>query len=117
MGDKNPVGQIRPTTFNPSEPSATSNRFRLNKRQLTLASILLVLVGGLWFSFTAKSVRFVFEPESADVVVSGGLELTAFGYRLLREGTYQMSATARGYFPLKRPIAVGSKRNQTFRFE
>ncbi|MFP6822583.1 MAG: PEGA domain-containing protein [Pseudomonadales bacterium] len=117
MGDKNPVGQIRPTTFNPSEPSATSNRFRPNKRQLTLASLLLVLVGGLWFSFTAKSVRFVFEPESADVVVSGGLELTAFGYRLLREGTYQMSATATGYFPLKRPIAVGSKRNQTFRFE
>jgi len=117
MADENPVGQIRPTTFNPSEPSATSNRFRPNKRQLTLVSILLVLVGGLWFSFTAKSVRFVFEPESAEVVVSGGFELEALGYRLLREGTYELSAIATGYFPLKRPIAVGSKRNQTFSFE
>ena len=117
MGDENPIGQVKPTTFNPSEPSATSNRFRPNKRQLTLASILLVLAGGLWFSFTAKSVRFVFEPDSAEVVVSGGFELEALGYRLLRKGTYKMSATASGYFPLKHPISVGSKRNQTFSFE
>jgi len=117
MVDENPVGKIHPTTFKPSEPAATSNRFRLSKRQLTLATLLLVLVGGLWFSFTAKSVRFIFEPDSAEVVVSGGFELTALGYRLLREGDYQVSATAPGYSPLKRRLTVGSKRNQTFNFE
>ena len=117
MVDENPVGQIRPTTFKPSEPAATFNRFRLSKRQLTLAALLLVLVGGLWFSFTAKSVRFIFEPDSAEVIVSGGFELTALGYRLLREGDYQVSATAPGYSPLKRRLTVGSKRNQTFNIE
>ncbi|MEE3279688.1 MAG: PEGA domain-containing protein [Pseudomonadota bacterium] len=117
MADENPVGQIRPTTFKPSEPAATSSRFRPSKRQLILASLLIVLVVGLWFSFTAKSVRFILEPDSAQVLVSGGFELTAFGYRLLREGDYSISATAAGYSPLNRPLTVGSQRNQTFNFE
>ena len=117
MVDETPVGQIRPTTFKPSEPVATSSRFRPSKRQLILASLLIVLVVGLWFSFTAKSVRFILEPDSAQVLVSGGFELTAFGYRLLREGDYSISATAAGYSPLNRPLTVGSQRNQTFNFE
>ena len=117
MGDETPAGQIRPTSYTPSESSATSARFHPSKRQLVLALVLLILAGGLWFSFTAKSVRFVFEPPSAEVSVSGGFELAAFGYRLLREGVYQISAEARGYFPLERTVSVQSKRNQTFNFE
>ena len=92
MGDETPVGQIRPTSYTPSESSATSARFHPSKRQLVLALVLLILAGGLWFSFTAKSVRFVFEPPSAEVSVSGGFELAAFGYRLLRQGIYQINA-------------------------
>ena len=117
MSDETPVGQIRPKSFTPSESSATSARFRPSKRQLVVALILLILAGARWFSFTANSVRFVFEPPSAEVSVRGGFELAAFGYRLLREGVYEISAEARGYFPLERTISVKSKRNQTFDFE
>ena len=117
MSEKIRVGQIHPTRFKPSESPATSVRFRPGKRQLILASLLLTLVGGLWFSFTAKSVRLVFEPDSAEVSVTGGFELAVLGYRLLRKGNYQISAKAPGYFPLKRAISVSSNRNQTFNFE
>jgi len=107
---------IRPVSYRPADETP-ARRLPLSPLQLTLLVAVLAVAGVLWFLFTAKSVRLQLEPGTAEASVSGGMRLQLGDVWLLRQGSYQVSASAPGYHPLDAGLEVGDARNQTPRFE
>jgi formylglycine-generating enzyme required for sulfatase activity len=102
-----PVGYQRPEVV--EEKAVTLSRAQV----LAIAVIIPVLVI-VWFLFTAKSVRLEFTPAVDEISISGGLSFELGGVYLLRQGDYQISATAVGYQPLDTTLTINSARNQNF---
>ena len=121
--DNQPVGRdgddatiIRPVGYTPRD--ATSERgFQVQRWQVITAAVLIPTLIGVWFLFTAKSVRLTFEPAVESISVSGGLSLELGGIYLLRSGEYTVSAAAPGYFDLDARLTVGEDRNQLHHFQ
>lgn len=107
---------IRPVGYQPREEIRES-RFRLSRAQMVTVAILVPTLLIVWFLFTAKSVRLTFEPEVESVSVSGGPSITLGGIYLLRQGDYQVQASAPGYYDLDAPLAIGEDRNQLHHFQ
>ena len=113
MNDPAPT-TIEAVRFAPTPVDETTRRLPLSKGQVAVIAAALAVAWFLWFLFTAKSVSFDVEPRTAVIEVSGGFEIELAGVRLLREGTYQLRATAEGYHPLLTDVAVAAPRSQTF---
>jgi len=107
---------IRPVGYRPQE-KLQHKRFPLTGRQLVMIAIAIPTLSLIWFLFTAKSVRLEFSPSVDSAIVSGGLSYELGGIYLLREGKYQINATAAGYRPLASTLDVSTERNQIHRFE
>jgi len=107
---------IRPVSYRPAEASR-SRRLALSPLQIGLALGVALVAGGLWFLFTAKSVRLEPTPAQAEVTVAGGLRLQLGDVFLLRPGEYQVEATAPGYHRLETSVTVGDAPNQTLAFD
>ncbi len=120
---REPVGRedddgaiIRPVGYQPREET-TESGFKLSRAQLITIAVLIPTLIGVWFLFTAKSVRLTFEPAVESVSVSGGLSLELGGIYLLRAGEYQVSASAPGFYDLDATLEVGADRNQLHHFQ
>jgi formylglycine-generating enzyme required for sulfatase activity len=109
-------GVIRPVGYTPRKLTPES-RFHLNRWQFMALVIAVPLLIGVWFLFTAKSVRLTFEPQVESVGISGGLNIELGGIYLLRSGEYRVSATAPGFHELDALLEVGEERNQTHHFQ
>ena len=107
---------IRPVGYQPRE-MVSEKRVRFSRAQVITAAVLIPTLLGVWFLFTAKSVRLTFEPEAHAISVSGGPTLELGGIYLLRKGEYQVSASAAGYQDLEANLAVGDDRNQLHHFQ
>lgn len=107
---------IRPSGFTPST-AATTRRSRISPLTIAAGAVLFVVLGVIWFLFTAKSVRLTFAPNPNQVTISGGISFELSGIYLLREGAYHLSADADGHHPISASFDVGAERNQTFDFE
>ncbi|MEQ8861336.1 MAG: PEGA domain-containing protein [Pseudomonadales bacterium] len=108
-----PDGEIiRPVDYRPAEETRGS-RMPLSPLQLVLLVAVALVAGVLWFLFTAKSVRLDLTPAHAQASVSSGLRLQLGDVWLLRSGSYAVSASAAGYYPLTSTIEVGAARNQS----
>ncbi len=107
---------IRPVGYQPRE-EVRETGFRLSRVQIISIAILLPTLLAVWFLFTAKSVRLTFDPEVETVSVSGGPSLTLGGIYLLRQGDYQVQASAPGYYDLDARLTVGGDRNQLHHFQ
>lgn len=104
--------EIAPAAYVPSHVQASSNRGRqLLLGALALAGVLVTVV--LWFLFTARSVVFETVPADARLSVSGPLRFEFQGVHLLRQGTYEVQASAAGYEPFDQEVAIGREANQT----
>lgn len=103
---------IRPVGYRPVEED-TTRRPPLTPLQAGLLLAVALITAVLWFLFTARSVRLELTPEDAAASISGGLRLELGDVWLVREGEYQVHATASGYQPLDTSIVVGDARNQT----
>ena len=97
---REPVGRedddgaiIRPVGYQPREETSEAG-FKLSKAQLIIVAVLIPTLIGVWFLFTAKSVRLTFEPAVESVSVHGGLSIELGGIFLLRAGDYQVNASA-----------------------
>lgn len=106
---------ILPTSFKPS--TENSRTHRPNVRQVGLTLIVIIVASIFWFLFTSKSVQLEFTPTANRVVVQGGLSFELAGVWLLREGSYQIRATADLHEPLLTDLAVGSERNQKIQLD
>ena len=110
------AGAIQATRFEPTPETPRRGRAWLTPWRAGALLAGAALAWFLWFLFTAKSVRFDVAPATAALTVSGGFELQFSGIRLLREGRYQVSASAAGYQPLLAEVDVAAPRNQAFAF-
>ena len=106
---------IEPRVFVPSD--SKPRRARLALWQIVLLAFATTAVAIFWFLFTSKSVLLEFQPQAAQVSVSGGFAFELGGVYLLREGEYEISAQTPLYEPLQETIRVGSERNQRIALE
>ena len=120
IGRKDPAGEdeavIRPVGYQPRE-EVRETGFRLSRVQIITIAVLIPAVLAVWFLFTAKSVRLTFDPEVESVSVSGGPSLALGGIYLLRQGEYQVQASAPGFYDLDAKLNVGDQRNQLHHFQ
>lgn len=105
-------GVIEAADFRPT--GAVREKRRLLPRRMQVVATLLVVVVAwfLWFIFTARSVRFEADPVDAEVTVSGGFAFQLGETFLLRQGEYELGATAAGYHDLSEVATIGGARNQ-----
>jgi len=106
---------IRPVHYRPPEEQR-ERRFGLSGLQIGLLVGLVVVTGFLWFLFTAKSLRLEFDPAGAQASLSGGMTLKLGDIWLARAGTYEVQASAPGYYPFTGTVEIGERRNQTHGF-
>jgi formylglycine-generating enzyme required for sulfatase activity len=114
--DDGPV--VRPIAFKPTRDAVDERHWiQRHRNQLLWGGVALGLLWFIWFIFTAKSVRIVTDPHTAELDIDGGFNMELGGVHILREGNYALSAVAEGYFDLDMPLTVGAERNQEYRFE
>lgn len=106
---------ITPIAFRPGAAQAAAKRKRPSWPAAVAGLMFAVLAVLAWFSFTAKSVELVFEPEPTTVELPD----TVFKLRLadrflLRSGTHRVRAELEGYYPLDVEIDVGDAPDQRF---
>lgn len=81
---------------------------------MVAATLMAVLIYGVWFVFTARQLHLNIQPEPDRVAIQGGLLTPQLkGYYLLRPGTYHITATRKGYVSLTTDIAIGEQARQT----
>lgn len=113
------VGQdepIQPAAFTPASGVVEKQRLRIRPATLIISGLLLISALVVWFLFTAKSVYIATTPAESELNISGGLSLKLADHYLLRQGEYQLSAKAAGYYPLQQSLVVGEPQNQDFQF-
>ncbi len=106
--------QITARRFEPTPTAVAKGRAWLSPWRAAAVVAVVVAVWFLWFIFTAKSVRLDVTPATASVAVDGGFAFRIRDIVLMREGSYQVDATADGYVDLRQRIVVGGARNQSF---
>jgi formylglycine-generating enzyme required for sulfatase activity len=109
-------GLIQPVGYTPKS-QAQHTRYPFKTWQVALLAIAVCIAGVLWFLFTAKSVRLVFNPAVTEIEVSGGIALELGGVYLLREGDWQVHAELEGYYPVNEDFSVTGTRSQTHSFQ
>jgi formylglycine-generating enzyme required for sulfatase activity len=109
--DKPPLA-IEPSAFQPLDTASAPPPKRGNPMRWPLLGTALAFVLVMGFLLSARSLQITVIAENpADVSVSG-LALP-FGERyLLRQGDYQVSATAKGYHPMTTTVTVGEQGSQ-----
>ena len=93
-------------------PSDVQTGPRIARWQWIVGALVLLALFIFWFLFTSRSVQFNFSEAPNSVTVSGGLSFELGGVYLLRQGTYQVQASADLHEPLLEDIEVSSERNQ-----
>ena len=116
MSDAPRADAIEPTRFAPTPEPARRRLRALSPGRIGLLVGAAALAWFLWFLFTAKAVRFDIHPADAAVTVSGGFEIRFSGSHLLRQGAYDITATAPGHQPLQTTVRIGEPRSQAFEF-
>jgi formylglycine-generating enzyme required for sulfatase activity len=108
---------IRPAAFTPTRDDLRRPSWiGAHRVQLIATLVLLGVAWFVWFIFTAKSVQLVFEPPETSSSISGGFDIALGSIYVLREGQYEVHATAAGYQPFAAPLTIGEARNQTYTF-
>lgn len=115
------AGPIAPVNLGEHKPAAPAP-VKTAGGGFSLAWILLVLVlaaaaVAALFVFSARTVTVTFAPAPDHFEISGPWpRLTLGESRLLRPGTYTMTAGKTGYHDLSQPFTVGKEERQTFPF-
>lgn len=101
--------------FRVREPKQVRRTAALTPARLAASIAGLLLVGVLWFIFTATSIAVVVEPREADIDLRGTLlAVPLAGRYLVRPGEYELHATAAGFAPASSKIVVTDAANQSF---
>lgn len=100
---------IAPVAFRPASASAAGTvHKRINVASVVVGVTFFALAVLAWFTFTAKSVEFTFEPAVDEM----DLPSTIFQFRLgdrylLRPGSHRLTASLAGYYPLDETVQIG----------
>jgi formylglycine-generating enzyme required for sulfatase activity len=106
---------IAAVQFRAPQPQAVRRALPITPTRVALSAVALVVLGVLWFIFTAISIGVVAEPSTAKIDIRGPLlTVPLAGRYLLRPGEYELHASAAGFAPAKSRIVVTEKPNQSF---
>ena len=105
---------ISPIDFTPVGGAKKSRRPQLRPVPTTIAALLCIAAGLLWFLLTARSVELKPSPAAATVSVSGGLFFHIGGRYLMRPGPFQLQLSAPGYFNLEQELLVSEDAQQSY---
>jgi len=108
---------ITPSAFTPRGDDSGGKRWRARPVQIILAVVLLLFALSLWFLFTARSVLFTFDPGYSELDIDGGLQLQLGDRYLLRSGSYRISVSAEGHYPIEQDLEVGEEDDQSVHLE
>src|SRR5688500_13891294 len=107
-----PIAAIR---FRAPQVQARRRSVAITPTRMALSAAGLLVLGVLWFIFTATSIGVVAEPRTADIDIRGSLlAVPLAGRYLLRPGEYEVHASAAGFSPGKSRIVVTEASNQSF---
>jgi len=107
---------IAPTRFEPPGEAPRRRSLRIRAGAVGVAVLLALALLAGWFVLTARSVHISTDPDSADVVLSGGLTFKLADRFLVRSGEYRVQISNPGYHPISQPITVGTGQDQEFDF-
>jgi formylglycine-generating enzyme required for sulfatase activity len=108
---------ITPAAFTPLSETDTRVRRRLKPWRWVIGGVLALFAMTMWFQLTARSVQLTLEPANADIDIDGGLHLLLGDRYLLRSGSYLLTLTADGYYPLAEELVVGPEDSQSFHYQ
>jgi formylglycine-generating enzyme required for sulfatase activity len=107
-----PIAAVR---FRAPQAQATRRAITVTPTRMAIGALGLVIIGVLWFIFTATSIGVVAEPRSAAVDIRGTFfAVPLAGRYLLRPGRYELHASATGFAPAQSKILVTAAPNQSF---
>jgi formylglycine-generating enzyme required for sulfatase activity len=114
-GDARP---IRPLEFRPrGRRQAARRRLRLRVLPAIAAVLLLALLAGAFWVFSARRVVVTVKPAPDRMELRGGIAVRAPGGGfLLRPGAYALIAEKEGHRRLEAPLVVTGEREQAFAF-
>lgn len=107
---------IIPQAFEPASDSVTQRARGFKPIFYAVAALLLIAGIALWYLFNAKSVVITTQPATSTVTVSGGFHLEMADHLLMMPGSYQLTATQAGHYPLKQEFDVTEVQNQQLNF-
>ena len=113
MPDNNP---LLATDFTPLDGNDAKRGLPLSPGMLTLAVLAGVGIIIMAYLFMARAVIFQTEPNTAEIEISGLSFNIGDNYLLLR-GDYDITANAKGYYPLLESISVGDDATQELKLE
>ncbi len=111
-----PGPTIEPVRFEPFQLQRGRKLFRARPRTLLISAALLICALLAGYIVTGKAVYLSTDPADAQIEISGGWQLKLADRFLLREGDYQLQATAPGYHPLHQILTVNEKQNQQYAY-
>jgi formylglycine-generating enzyme required for sulfatase activity len=104
---------IEPSAFQPLDTAAIKPPRQGNPVRWVLVACAAVFIIIMGFLLSARSLQVLVTADTPAEVSVSGLALP-FGERyLLRQGQYQVSASAEGYYPLVTDITVDARDSQT----
>ena len=117
MADLGAKDGLQPTRFQPTEQKARIGLRLPPWWQWVLLAVALSIAVIGWFLITATAVRFQSNAEQTGYEISGGIVVPSGPSYLIRQGEYNIRATAEGYKPLRQQFTVLAQPNQIVELE
>ncbi len=108
---------IKPADFIPVKKPLRKTRFSLKPAAIAIISGLLISACFAWYIVTGRSIYIETIPASAEFEITGGIKFKLADRFLLREGMYQLNASAEGYHDLSKELLITEQASQRFTIE
>ncbi len=104
---------IVPIDFTPNEVTQSKFSYKFRWFHLVVGVFVIFSTVAGWFVLTAKSVFVEVDPITAQIEITGGLNLRLGQRYLIRTGSYEISLRNEGYHDTQTQLIVGTDQSQT----
>ena len=108
---------IIPIDFSPNDGKGSGQTFKFKLVHAALLFFGSIFGFSGWFVLTAKSVFVQVTPITAQVEISGGLNIRLGQRYLIRNGEYSLKLTNDGYHVMNTDLYITENQSQTHSFE
>ena len=112
-----PADPIIPIDFTPHDEKGPRVTFKPKPVHFVIGVFVLLFGIAGWFVLTARSVFVEVNPITAQIEISGGLNVRLGQRYLIRTGSYDIKLTNEGYHDTDTQLLVNTEQSQTVPFE